>query len=88
MLDSSNAIWDDDEFASWNEIHRDTYKQEMRARYPKADFALVKIYEDMLSSAEGNPSVCGVAIETNSMGLCTYVAPVRVGGSISKALPF
>lgn len=44
--------------------------------------------KDRFTPAEGAPSVCGVAIETGANGLCTYVAPVRVGGSISEALPW
>lgn len=44
--------------------------------------------KERFTPAEGNPSVCGVAIETGADGLCTYVAPLRIGGSISEALPF
>lgn len=44
--------------------------------------------KDRFTPAEGPPSICGVAIETGADGLCTYVAPLRVGGSISQALPW
>ncbi len=43
---------------------------------------------DRFTPAEGEPSICGVAIEMGPDGLSTYVAPVRVGGSISETLPF
>ncbi|WP_424983701.1 TIGR00282 family metallophosphoesterase [Maritalea sp. S77] len=43
---------------------------------------------ERFTPAEGNPSVCGVVIETdNRTGLCTSIQPLRVGGSIGQALP-
>ena len=38
--------------------------------------------------AEGEATLSGVAIETDPRtGLCTHIAPVRIGGSLSQALP-
>ncbi|MAN77107.1 TIGR00282 family metallophosphoesterase [Pelagibacterium flavum] len=38
--------------------------------------------------SEGEATLCGVAIETDrASGLCTQIQPVRVGGSLSQALP-
>lgn len=38
--------------------------------------------------AEGEATLCGVAIETNATtGLCTSLQPLRLGGSLSQALP-
>lgn len=38
--------------------------------------------------AEGEATLSGVAIETDAKsGLCTYIAPLRFGGSLSEALP-
>ena len=38
--------------------------------------------------SEGEATLCGVAIETDrGSGLCTQIQPVRIGGSLSQALP-
>jgi len=38
--------------------------------------------------AEGEATLCGVAIETdNRTGLCTFIAPLRIGGSLVETLP-
>lgn len=38
--------------------------------------------------ADGEATLCGVAVETDPMtGLATYVAPLRVGGVLAQALP-
>jgi len=58
----------------------------MQAEEPVNRF-LTGMPKERFTPAEGNPSVCGVAIETNAYGLCTRVEPVRVGGSISQARP-
>jgi hypothetical protein len=38
--------------------------------------------------AEGEATLCGVAIETGTNGLATRVSPVRIGGGLTQALPF
>jgi calcineurin-like phosphoesterase len=39
--------------------------------------------------AEGEATLCGVAIETDARtGLATRVSPVRIGGTLSQSLPF
>ncbi len=38
--------------------------------------------------AEGEATLCGVAIETDAKtGLCTYVSPLRTGGVLEEVLP-
>lgn len=37
--------------------------------------------------SEGEATLCGVAIETDRDGLCTQIQPVRIGGTLSQAVP-
>lgn len=37
--------------------------------------------------SEGDATLCGVAIETDRDGLCTQIQPVRIGGTLSQAVP-
>ena len=37
--------------------------------------------------SEGEATLCGVAIETDRAGLCIQIQPVRIGGSLSLAVP-
>ncbi|HWV00959.1 MAG TPA: YmdB family metallophosphoesterase, partial [Devosia sp.] len=47
------------------------------------------IARERFTPAEGEATLCGVAIETDpSTGLCTRVSPVRIGGTLSQSLPF
>jgi calcineurin-like phosphoesterase len=46
------------------------------------------IARERFTPAEGEATLCGVAIETDpSTGLCTRVSPVRIGGTLSQSLP-
>ncbi len=50
---------------------------------------LTGISSGRFTPAEGEATLCGVAIETDAKtGLATKVSPVRIGGSLSQALPF
>ncbi len=41
-----------------------------------------------LEVAEGQATLCGLAVETDDRtGLATYIAPVRIGGHLSTAMP-
>lgn len=53
VLGPDNAIWDDGEWVSWEEIGSSLDEQELRARYPNADPTLVRYFEELLSLAEG-----------------------------------
>ena len=37
--------------------------------------------------AEGEATLCGVAVETGSNGLATKISPVRIGGRLKPAVP-
>ncbi|MEQ1899746.1 MAG: TIGR00282 family metallophosphoesterase [Devosia sp.] len=44
--------------------------------------------QNRFTPAEGEATLCGVAIETDSKtGLATSLSPVRIGGTLSQALP-
>ena len=49
---------------------------------------LTGIAQGRFTPAEGEATLCGVAIETDdATGLVTYVSPLRVGGVLAQALP-
>ena len=52
QLGPDNAIWDDGEWISWDEINEQIQYKEWRARYPNADLSLVSIFEDLICTAE------------------------------------
>ncbi|MCC3305443.1 hypothetical protein [Sneathiella sp. HT1-7] len=52
MLGPDNAFWDSDEWVSWDEINQQIQYKEWRARYPKANLALIPIFEQLLTTAE------------------------------------
>ena len=50
---------------------------------------LTGISHGRFTPAEGEATLCGVAIETDpKTGLTTRLSPVRIGGSLHQALPF
>ena len=59
MLGPDNAIWDDGEWVSWDEINQQIQYKEWGAKYPNADRSLVPIFEDLLSTAEHYHNVTG-----------------------------
>jgi len=49
---------------------------------------LTGVPRDRFTPAEGEATLSGVVIETDdATGLCTYVAPLRIGGTLAEALP-
>lgn len=52
MLGPDNAIWDEGEWISWDEINQQIQYKEWGARYPIADLALIPIFEELLSLAQ------------------------------------
>ncbi|WP_426958145.1 TIGR00282 family metallophosphoesterase [Muricoccus radiodurans] len=47
-----------------------------------------KVPSERLAPAEGEATICGVLVQTDdATGLATAIAPVRVGGRLSQALP-
>ena len=59
MLGPDNAIWDDGEWVSWDEINQQIQYNEWGAKYPNADRSLIPIFEDLLSTAEHYHNVTG-----------------------------
>ena len=47
----ADGIWDDGEWISWDEINGYLEDQELRAEYPKADLAVVRIFEALVDAA-------------------------------------
>lgn len=52
MLGPDNAIWDDGEWISWDEINQQLQYKEWGAKYPNADRSLIPIFENLISVAE------------------------------------
>ena len=48
---SSDAIWDDGEWISWEWINQQIYEQDLKTRFPNADPELVMIFEDLVYEA-------------------------------------
>lgn len=52
MLELDNAIWDDGEWITWDEINEHLKHQEWDTLYPEADRSIISIFEDLLSTAQ------------------------------------
>jgi len=52
QLGPDNAIWDDGEWISWDEINEQIQYKEWRVKYPNADLSLVSIFENPIATAE------------------------------------
>ncbi|NNJ75152.1 MAG: hypothetical protein HKP56_08325 [Anderseniella sp.] len=52
MLGPENAIWDDGEWISWDEINEQIQYKEWRAKYPNGKLSLVPIFEQLLTTAK------------------------------------
>lgn len=52
MLEPDNAIWDDGEWVSWDEILQQIQHYEWCAKYPDADSRLIPIFGELLQVAE------------------------------------
>jgi hypothetical protein len=52
MLGPDNALWDDGEWISWDEINQQIQYKEWGAKYPNADRALIPVFEQLLSVAQ------------------------------------
>ena len=59
MLDQDNAIWDDGEWISWDEINSHLDRLEFQARFPNLDVDLVPIFQDLLSVAQDYHQLTG-----------------------------
>jgi len=59
MLGPDNAIWDDGEWISWDEINQQIEYKEWRARYPDADLSMVGVFQSLISTAEEYHALTG-----------------------------
>jgi hypothetical protein len=54
-----NAIWDDDEWISWDFINEHIEDHERREMFPKANVQLVRIFEDLVTAAADYHAMTG-----------------------------
>ena len=59
LSDTSEGIWDDGEWISWEWINGQIYKQDLESKYPKADPALSEIFERLVDLAADHKSLTG-----------------------------
>lgn len=52
VRDSSEGIWDDGEWISWDWINGQLHEQELQAEYPKASIEIINVFEDLVRAAE------------------------------------
>ena len=52
MLGPDNAIWDEGEWVSWDDINQQIQYKEWGAKYPNADRSLIPVFESLMSVAE------------------------------------
>jgi len=52
LKDSSEGIWDDGEWISWDWINGQLADQELQAEYPQASLAVVRVFEDLVAAAQ------------------------------------
>lgn len=51
IRDSSDGIWDDGEWISWNWINKQLYEQDLQAEFPDAPLEIVETFEDLVDTA-------------------------------------
>lgn len=59
IIDSSEGIWDDGEWVSWDYINQQLYEQEVREAFPETDPALVMVFEDLVRAAADYKELTG-----------------------------
>lgn len=59
ILDSSDGIYDDGEWISWDWINQQIYEQELLAEYPQAGLAVVQVFEDLVAAAAHYKALTG-----------------------------
>jgi hypothetical protein len=52
MSDSSDGIWDDGEWISWDWINAQLADQERQSEYPKARLEVIHVFEDLVRAAQ------------------------------------
>jgi hypothetical protein len=59
MEGSSDGIYDDGEWISWEWINQQLYKQDLKAEYPHVDAALADLFESLVQNAVDYYSMTG-----------------------------
>jgi hypothetical protein len=59
LADTSEGIWDDGEWISWDWINGQLEDQELRAAFPKANPDVVRIFQDLVSLAQSYKDTTG-----------------------------
>lgn len=58
-MDMDDAIWDDGEWVSWEDINEQIQYKEWRARYPNADLSLVSTFQNLIEAAQSYHNLTG-----------------------------
>lgn len=56
---STDGIWDDGEWISWDWINGQLHLQELQAQFPKADPEIVEVFEDLVFAAQRYREITG-----------------------------
>ncbi|MAG86189.1 MAG: hypothetical protein CMB97_02120, partial [Flavobacteriaceae bacterium] len=59
LKSTSDGIYEDGEWISWHWINGQIHDQDLKAEFPKADFDIVKVFEDLVYSAGEYHSLTG-----------------------------
>lgn len=52
IRDSSEGIWDDGEWISWEWINSQLYAQELQEEFPHASVEVIQVFEDLVHAAQ------------------------------------
>jgi hypothetical protein len=59
LRDSSEGIWDDGEWISWDWINTQLYAQELQTEYPEADIYVIEVFENLIAAAQAYKEATG-----------------------------
>jgi hypothetical protein len=59
LQDTSDGIYDDGEWISWDWINQQIYEQELRANYPKANPELAELFNNLVDLASRHHEITG-----------------------------
>jgi len=59
ISDSSDGIWDDGEWVSWDWINNQLGEQELKAEFPSAPIEVVQVFQDLVNSAAEYHEITG-----------------------------
>ncbi len=59
IKDPADGIWDDGEWISWDWINQQIYEQERKVEFPKANPALIDVFDQLVEVAANYKSLTG-----------------------------